>query len=621
MSEANGDTVHGVVAQPGNLEKAMRELWGSGTGFWIPVFEGDADFDAPTPTHGDAAQFVADHIHEFSLAPDEAVRFYQKVLALKATEGKRALVAAFHQWSHDHWEAIAANVRNEMASLVESTRYDDQVQFSQLIAGFGKLASCPVFLEQAMRSISATQFADYIVLSNLALLQGGKGPATLLLARALRHHVPLRCRKEFMRLFTKWAGQSSWTHLHGLLWQEGDFAPSEHLQDVANATVEAARLLREAEFSPVTSPTYHLRNLSPESRVSWRHQLGEVLHNDFDLKKAVAEAILWYAPPYDDREALLSTIEVCGDDLAAALAPLKDHPDELVRRRALATALMVHSEPDVADRLQTYHRVHASRRGTSSEALTVGRTWIRDHRIEEFIRFALVAVAEDVSHDINDTLASSEEAHVAILLERLRTSFREVNAKLSEFAEQSEATSKLEIQLNHRIVGKQEEGGAGLGTETFSADVCLILRLKEAGSLFAERASLIQAKRLYRAKGLKRKDYYPLKLDQLKDLANQTSSSFLMLLGPTCHGISIPVLPARLVRDLVARGEPASYMTPGNASSLGKGIGDWLLDDVIGLWTGDDQAELLEKAWGGKDRRPYVLAELTLERVPVSFDQ
>jgi hypothetical protein len=60
-------------------------------------------------------------------------------------------------------------------------------------------------------------------------------------------------------------------------------------------------------------------------------------------------------------------------------------------------------------------------------------------------------------------------------------------------------------------------------------------------------------------------------------------AGFLLLLGPTCEGVTMPVIPARLMLDLVERGEPASQIAPAQASRLGHGIGTWLVDDVIGL--------------------------------------
>ena len=67
-------------------------------------------------------------------------------------------------------------------------------------------------------------------------------------------------------------------------------------------------------------------------------------------------------------------------------------------------------------------------------------------------------------------------------------------------------------------------------------------------------------------------------------------------------------------------GDPANQMAPAKAANLGKGIGTWLVDDVVGLWTGDWNAELVERAEGGPDREPFLLVELVVDRVHTGRD-
>jgi len=156
---------------------------------------------------------------------------------------------------------------------------------------------------------------------------------------------------------------------------------------------------------------------------------------------------------------------------------------------------------------------------------------------------------------------------------------------------------------------------ARIGAWWLSADVCLIFEARESGNRFAHRASLLQAKRLYRRRGPLDVDYYPVDTSQLEDLAGQTMASFLLLIGPECDGISVPVIPAHLFLDLVERGQPSTQIAPAEASRLGKGIGTWLVEDVNGLWTGDWAAAIVDRAEGGKDREPFLLVEVVVERI------
>ncbi|MNQ78570.1 hypothetical protein D3C85_934850 [compost metagenome] len=50
--------------------------------------------------------------------------------------------------------------------------------------------------------------------------------------------------------------------------------------------------------------------------------------------------------------------------------------------------------------------------------------------------------------------------------------------------------------------------------------------------------------------------------------------------------------------DLIERGEHATSIAPERASELGKGIGTWLVEDAIGLWTGDWSQDIVERSEG-----------------------
>ncbi|MCY1536522.1 hypothetical protein D9M68_719820 [compost metagenome] len=163
-------------------------------------------------------------------------------------------------------------------------------------------------------------------------------------------------------------------------------------------------------------------------------------------------------------------------------------------------------------------------------------------------------------------------------------------------------------------MGKHEEGGPGVGSERFSADVCVLFEAREAGKCFARRASLLQAKRLHRSKTRRGLEHYPIKQSQLTDLSAQTLASFLLLLGPEHDDLRIPIIPARLLLDLIERGHPSTQIAPAAASTLGKGIGTWLLEDVIGLWTGDWTHQIVERAQGGEGRKPFVMVDIVADR-------
>ena len=251
----------------------------------------------------------------------------------------------------------------------------------------------------------------------------------------------------------------------------------------------------------------------------------------------------------------------------------------------------------------------------TADGLGPARTWIGDARVERLIEDALDDAARNAGSDISRTLASGEETHVAVLFERLRGAFSAISDRLAALAVETNGNERLSLKLEHRVVGKSEEGGIGVGTKRFCTDVCLLFEARNSGKRFARRASLLQAKRLYRRRSVLDVNYYPVDTSQLENLAHQTMASFLLLVGPECNGVSVPVIPARLFLDLVERAQSSTQIAPANASRLGKGIGAWLVEDVIGLWTGDWKVAIVSRAEGGKDREPFLLVDLVVERV------
>lgn len=299
----------------------------------------------------------------------------------------------------------------------------------------------------------------------------------------------------------------------------------------------------------------------------------------------------------------------------AALTTLRSHPDRLVRRRVAAILDLANGVPDAVELLQSAKRERQVETRLVADGLRPACTWIADARIERLIENALDEAARTFGETVRRTRASGEETHVSILFERLATAFARINDRLALYAAETEANERLEIRLEHRIVGKSEEGGAGVDTARFSADVCLLFEGWEAGRRFARRASLLQAKRIFVRQAALDVDYYPVDVSQLEDLASQTMAGFLLLVGPACEGVAMPVIPARLFLDMVERGESSGQIAPATASRLGKGIGAWLVEDVIGLWTGDWDEALVAKGKCGEGREPFLLVEITADRV------
>lgn len=444
-----------------------------------------------------------------------------------------------------------------------------------------------------------------------------KWPANVLAAVMARRMPTLRARDDLASLFAEWAGDGVWGQLQHLLWRAGEEPHRRQtvLDDLPRNVVDVAGLLCEFGLKIGEAPQYRLSELSAETKASWRRELRAIVGDDPALRRAVTEALLWFGSTRDDHAVLFAVLELYDNDLETALAPLRGHFNGLVRRRVAAVIDMARREPDAMELLRSRHSTTTPSRSARADGLGPARTWIGDSRVERLIEDALDEAARSAGADISRTLDSGEETHVTVLFERLRGAFSAISDRLAALAVETNANERLSLKLEHRVVGKPEEGQPGVCTKGFSADVCLLFEARDSRKRFARRASLLQAKRLYRKRSALYVDYYPVKTSQLEDLAGQTMASFLLLLGPECDGVNIPVIPARLFLEMVERGQSSTQIAPADASRLGKGIGAWLVEDVIGLWTGDWKASIVNRAQGGIDREPYLLVEVVVDRI------
>lgn len=599
-----------------SVEDAIQAILNSGRQTW-PGLEGRT----PELNCQAAACVISERADDLSLDGTGYFRLERATREMPDNDARKTILRTLMQWAHAHWSAIADAARSEAYDrFCNSRHFFPGDEFCTFMECWPRLRSDISLRDLLVEALQEGFCKVDCSVPHLRYLDGDLVTAKRVLAIVMKTLPRRPVEKGFPKsalalLMAQWAGHSTWGQLQHVLWLEGE-TEDTHVQaalDALPSNIGRVRaLLREFEIIILTQPDYALSELSPETRASWRRELKSVIGDDEALRAATTEALLWFGPTWLDRAILFAVLELNAASLESSLQPFAAHPDALVRRRAHAVLGMALPGPDLVD-LLTRRREIA---GASMDApLPATRTWVGDARIERLIETTLDEVAHAAGAAIGKTLDSGEETHVMLLFERLRESFDRMTDRLAKLAAETHANERLTLRLDYRVVGKQEEGNAGVGTDRFSTDICLIFEAREAGQCFAHRASLLQAKRLYRNKNSPAVDYYPIKADQLADLAGQTMASFLLLLGPTCNGTAIPVIPAQLVLDLIERGEPSTQMAPAQASRLGKAIGTWLVEDIIGLWAGDWDEEIITRAKGGPNREPYLLVEVIVDRV------
>ncbi|WP_164759585.1 hypothetical protein, partial [Mesorhizobium sp. M5C.F.Ca.IN.020.29.1.1] len=330
---------------------------------------------------------------------------------------------------------------------------------------------------------------------------------------------------------------------------------------------------------------------------------------DTALKEAATEALLWFAHAREDLFAQFTALEINDSDPVAGIKPLQSHPSRLVALRAQSALDLLVKTSDSLEALLTKNGPEV----VASPSLPASRTWLGDARLEQLLRTAFDRAASSMAAEVSSTASSGEENLVGKLLERLRGACEQVTERAAILARETDRGERLTISLSHRVIGKTEEGDPGLVKDRrFSADVTLILRARRgAEPPFSQRATLIQAKRLRRGTPLEG-EHYAVNMSQMEDIANQTSSSFLLALGPPALGVTMPVAPAQLLVDRFGVIVKERHIHPDRVARLGRSLAVWLVDDVIGLWTGDAREDAVEKASAGAGDRDTILVEIAV---------
>jgi hypothetical protein len=146
-------------------------------------------------------------------------------------------------------------------------------------------------------------------------------------------------------------------------------------------------------------------------------------------------------------------------------------------------------EPDAMKLLRSRYSTATPSHSATTDGLGPARTWIGDARLGRLIEDALDDAARSAGSDISRTLASGEETHVTVLFERLRGAFSAISDRLAALAVETNGNERFSLKLEHRVVGKPEEGGLGVGTKRFSGNelsrLCLGVLRTAAGELLS----------------------------------------------------------------------------------------------------------------------------------------
>jgi hypothetical protein len=137
-----------------------------------------------------------------------------------------------------------------------------------------------------------------------------------------------------------------------------------------NWSAEAAAITAGASMLPLDEVSF------------WRRDLKALIGDDPAFQRVVAEALLWFGSMREDRAVLFAVLELHDNGWETALAPFREHPNRLVRRRVAATINMARGEPDAMELLRAkystaaHNRLHADVARTREQRRSVSvRHW------------------------------------------------------------------------------------------------------------------------------------------------------------------------------------------------------------------------------------------------------
>jgi hypothetical protein len=486
--------------------------------------------------------------------------------------------------------------------------------------------------------------------------------ARLLVCSALKYRAQLRRRSheaEWKPLFLLlWSvivrsmGWTPWTKLFGLLIIFPELADAgAQVQVPGERGWEAKEVTRAREFlGPYLMRERSLRSLSgrilelieevggygegilsrpADTRGAYVAALEEACAGDPELRRAVIEALLWLPPARAADLAQFAAVRLVRPADAEFLDELRAHPDPLVGYGASAVrTAALGSAGDAPVALPVgpggFAASLTALRAIPKEEDEAPRTWLGDRMAERLIERTIANVEAQFAEEYRHHGDDGEERLLAILFDRLATQFAALDQALLAAARSADMPRRSSVELHYRSVDKPEEGKKGVRqAKRFSTDLCLIVSPSLDGRPLPRRATIIQAKRLYRDKR-RRKSARPvwqgsfhLKPSQIDALIAQTQSSFFLFQGPPLGGRGVPIIPARLVSELAAhQGGAGAELGREMVAIASQPLAEWLAYEALALRTGDPFDELVTKAEGldgGLARRL-----LALPRVDIS---
>jgi hypothetical protein len=354
---------------------------------------------------------------------------------------------------------------------------------------------------------------------------------------------------------------------------------------------------------------------------AWRQEVAARMGRKPVLRKAAIEFFLWCAPDAASSEAELTVLALVRTATDRRLVrKLKEHPSSRVRFRVRTLQAWLQGggkggaapsvEPSggsgpvtVTEALRHLHVTRAVPLG--------GRTWLRDRDLEEALLGAVSRVEAEFATRYPERFREDTAELVAGLLEALRVELERVKADLSALLAQGQP-APLELGFTVRRVrpGPDEPASAGEPAPVVSdvpVRVAFVLKVEVEGFIHTERAVLAQVVKLEQHGEGQWLPAFRVGREHLDALVRQTDAAFCLFLAPPFPRAECWMVPARTVRSLMEVQRSVSGVAREGVQRVARSLAGWLVGDLVGLWTGDERPDALERAGAPRDAPDFVV--------------
>ncbi len=409
-----------------------------------------------------------------------------------------------------------------------------------------------------------------------------------------------------------------------LLWLEERLFRTGAEQGAQDAFERRNRVREQVRLNPLAEPLCWLaeecaelwarfgseRRPSADELTGWRQEVSKRFGRKPALRKAAMELFLWCAPDEAASEAelvVLSLLKTSTDK--RNLRRMGEHPSARVRSRVRALHAWLQSGPtSTPEPSEPATLTSALRhlRTTSAVSLTGGRTWLRDRDLEELLFGAISRVERDFTARYPEHFRESGPELVARLLEGLKQEFQSIAEDLSALLTRGQA-GPVAFDFRYTRTGDTEGESRASGVE-----VAFVLDVEVAHFLRTKRAAFLQVGKLEERGEGQWAPSLRFSRERVEALLGRTEAAFCLFLVPPFAREECWLVPARLVRGLMETQDSVAVVAREGVQRTARSLSQWLVYELLGLWTGDERPSVVEQARGGVESRPDFVVELTL---------